>query len=289
MKLLRFALVFAGLLLTGLLAQQTPSPVPLHHTTQEALERLATVIAEKRQQLATLLPGDPAAKALTDEVQQLRQQFAGLASRLDIQEFETPQHRQLDLQHEIEQLVRPLLQFLNEATAEPRKEADLKGRIALLEQRLGTANAASAAVGTGTARALATHDARHARRTAGAAGQPGAADGRLRLAAVEHHRPGAEVRAQQRPQPAAGGADLLRGVLHAALLRQCAAAVPPRTHLLAAADRVPAARRPRTGRGRRSDGGAMGTRGRSASCSCSVLAGSSCARCRSSSSRSGCC
>ena len=146
MKLLRFALVFAGLLLTGLLAQQTPSPVPLHHTTQEALERLATVIAEKRQQLATLLPGDPAAKALTDEVQQLRQQFAGLASRLDIQEFETPQHRQLDLQHEIEQLVRPLLQFLNEATAEPRKEADLKGRIALLEQRLGTANAASAAV-----------------------------------------------------------------------------------------------------------------------------------------------
>ena len=147
MKLLRLVAVFAWLLLPAIASPQDPKPAALDRTTQEALDRLAAVLGEKRAQLAALPATDAAAKPLATELQELSWRFATLAARLDVQEFESPQHRQFDLQQEVEQMVRPLLQALKDATSGPRQISDLRARIRLLEQRQSIADAAARAVG----------------------------------------------------------------------------------------------------------------------------------------------
>ena len=124
-----------------------PSQAPLDPTTAQALERLATVLAQKRQQLdsARTRLDQQAIKDLETDIQLLRWQFAGLAARENVQEFEAPQARQFDLQGELEQLIRPLLKSLKDATATPRQIADLQARVELLQQRQRTAEAAQRA------------------------------------------------------------------------------------------------------------------------------------------------
>ena len=121
--------------------QGPTNPVALDATTVAALERLSTLLAEKRAQRDEARSRNDltAAAALEAELRDLGWQFAGLASHLDVQDFEAPQKRQFDLQQEFEQLIRPLLTTLKDATEEPRQIADLRSRIELLQQRQRTA------------------------------------------------------------------------------------------------------------------------------------------------------
>jgi hypothetical protein len=128
-------------------AQDRPDPV-LDATTAEALQRLAELLADKRRALAEATArGDAAALPLLEtEMRQLAWQFAGLAARENVQEFEAPATRRFDLQAEIEQLLRPVVQSLKEATVGPRQVADLEARLDWLRQRLTLAGRAAAQV-----------------------------------------------------------------------------------------------------------------------------------------------
>ncbi len=147
----------SALFAVALPAQATPpAPTPppqgmaraLDPTTVQALERLAVLLQEKRADLERLRPSLDAA-ALRDkqkELQDLGWQFAGLASGERVMEFEAPSEKRFDLQQEIEQLVRPLLQSLKDATATPRQISELESRIAAAQARQGLAESAQRAV-----------------------------------------------------------------------------------------------------------------------------------------------
>jgi len=148
-----FALALGFLLLPAPgSAQEIPDKPPpqvpgqLDATTTEALERLAVLLAQKRAERKVAAAASDAVRtaALDAELRDLGWQFGGLASRLDVQEFEAPQVRQFDLQQEVEQLIRPLVQTLKDATAKPRQIADLQGRIETLQQRQRVAESARA-------------------------------------------------------------------------------------------------------------------------------------------------
>lgn len=122
---------------------QVPTPGPLDDTTAQALQRLATLLTEKRAELATArAAASPAATRLADELQALSWQFAGLAARENVQEFEAPRPSNFDLQAELEQLVRPLLRMLKDATSVPRQIEDLKASIEQLQERQRSAERA---------------------------------------------------------------------------------------------------------------------------------------------------
>jgi hypothetical protein len=141
----RSLLVLLACLLSGLLtvptvrAQDPPTPTPaagaLDPTTAQALDRLAVVLAEKRLARDRAIAAEAADPALDAEIRQLSWQFAALAARFDVQGFEAPPQGKFDLQQELEQLIRPLLRMLKDATAEPRQVADLKARLEQVQQR----------------------------------------------------------------------------------------------------------------------------------------------------------
>jgi hypothetical protein len=149
MRLLSFARVVLPLVLTilcPLLRGQKPgsdvgstqqAPGALDATTTQALERLAGLLETKRAALRTALANSDlkTAAALEPEIKDLGWQFAGLTSRLDVQDFEDPQRRKFDINQQFEELIRPLLQTIKDATEEPRQVADLKSRIEVLEHR----------------------------------------------------------------------------------------------------------------------------------------------------------
>lgn len=114
------------------------APGALDATTTQALERLAGLLHTRREQLRQALEKNDlkTAAPLETELKDLGWQFAGLTSRMDVQEFEAPQSRQFDINQQFEELIRPLLQTIKDATEEPRQVADLKARIGVLEQRL---------------------------------------------------------------------------------------------------------------------------------------------------------
>ncbi|MCU0863307.1 MAG: hypothetical protein MUC36_05925 [Planctomycetes bacterium] len=151
----RLLLLLLACLLSGLLivptvrAQDPPTQTPaagaLDPTTAQALDRLAVVLAEKRLARDRATAAGTADPTLDTEIRQLSWQFAALAARFDVQGFEAPQQGKFDLQQELEQLIRPLLRMLKDATAEPRQVADLKARLEQVQQR--HAQAARAARG----------------------------------------------------------------------------------------------------------------------------------------------
>lgn len=121
---------------------------PLDPTTAEALDRLATALAERRaeRQRAQATSGGAGLAEADAEVQKLELQFASLAAQFEVADFEKPTVRSFDLQQELEQLIRPLVKTLKDATAGPRQVADLRGRLEQITQRLATAQAAQRAV-----------------------------------------------------------------------------------------------------------------------------------------------
>lgn len=120
-----------------------PAPGPLDETTAQALQRLAVLLAEKRAKYeAALAAADPKASLLGDDLQALSWQFAGLAARENVQEFEAPRTSRFDLQAELEQLVRPLLRMLKDATSVPRQIEDLRASLEQLQERQRSAERA---------------------------------------------------------------------------------------------------------------------------------------------------
>ena len=146
-SLRRVVLAAAALLLAAALpAQQRQQP--LDATTAAALQRLAITMADKRAGLERALASsdEALARRLKGELDNLRFQFAGLAAHLDVKEFEQPSQRKFDLQGELEELLRPLLRALKDATAGPRQVADLQARREFVEEQLAIARAAAQAV-----------------------------------------------------------------------------------------------------------------------------------------------
>jgi hypothetical protein len=127
--------------------QQPTPPATLDPTTTAALERLAALLAERREALAQARERRDmqAATEIEAEIRLHSWQFAGLAARTDVREYESPEARQFDLREEVEQLVRPLLKWLRDLTAGTRSIADQKARIEFLQERLDTAEAARTA------------------------------------------------------------------------------------------------------------------------------------------------
>jgi len=125
-----------------------PPPVeqgkPLDEVTATALERLATDLANTREQLrqAAERGDEQAIQQLRDDEEQQRMQFARLASGLDVQQFLQPSKRKFDAQKEVLELLEPLVQALKDATAGPREKSNLIGYIEQLEKRRATAVAA---------------------------------------------------------------------------------------------------------------------------------------------------
>src|SRR5262245_30444256 len=77
----------------------TQAPGALDATTKEALERLASLLEQKRTALRTALdkPDLKTAASLEAEIKDLGWHFAGLTSRMDVKEFEAPQSRKFDV------------------------------------------------------------------------------------------------------------------------------------------------------------------------------------------------
>ena len=129
-----------GLLVTALLAcaqipAQIPSQAPsqgqqppsVDPGTKAALHQLAEDLAELREQRDKTTDA-ARAQALSAQIEALRWEFAELAAHLDVQEFEQPADRRIELEREVLELVAPLIQAVKEATAEPRELAALKER-----------------------------------------------------------------------------------------------------------------------------------------------------------------
>lgn len=121
--------------------QQAPPPQmpqgPLDSTTRQALDRLAALLQERRgeREAARTRNDLDRVAALDREIRELEWQFGGLASRFDVRDFESPSKGQFDLRQELEQLIRPAIEALKDATAAPRQIADLRGRIEQLAAR----------------------------------------------------------------------------------------------------------------------------------------------------------
>lgn len=130
---------------------QLPPQLPgngLDATTAEALERLAAQMTEHRNERdAAARSGDVDAIARIDtQLRELGWQFATLSSRIDVQQFEAPTNHDFDLQQELQQLLKPLLETIKDATEEPRQTSELRARLATLTQRLHLAENAQRAV-----------------------------------------------------------------------------------------------------------------------------------------------
>jgi hypothetical protein len=137
--LVLLACLLLGLLATTVARAQDPPPptevTGLDPTTAQALDRLAVLLAEKRLARDRATAAGTPDPALDAELRQLSWQFAALTARFDVQEFEAPQQRQFDLQQELEQLIRPLLHTLKDATEGPRQVSDLESRLEQVQAR----------------------------------------------------------------------------------------------------------------------------------------------------------
>jgi len=141
-----FLLLLALALLTATAAAQGPAgqDPQLSATTVTALERLAKEIESKRAERDKAATGDDAEllDRVDGELRELSQQFAALAARIDVAQFEQTTPRQFDLRSEVESLLRPLLQTIKDATAGPRQAAALRTQAERTEERLANAKAA---------------------------------------------------------------------------------------------------------------------------------------------------
>lgn len=131
-------------------APQDPSrtqspPTALDATTVQALDRIAAALVQRRERLATALSRQDLDAAATAEleIRELEWQFANLSTRLDVKEFEQPSDGAFDLQGEVVDLMRPLLQAVKGATEGPRQVAELQRAI---QQKLERQRAAEAAL-----------------------------------------------------------------------------------------------------------------------------------------------
>ena len=128
-------------------SQQSPGDATqdtgLKESTANALRSLAAQLAEKQQgraeELAKRLGKDDLRIAELDaEIQDLRWQFAGLMTQIDVQQFEAPETAQMDLLSELVEALRPVVGALKDVTDGARRQHELKHTIEEGEERLAT-------------------------------------------------------------------------------------------------------------------------------------------------------
>jgi hypothetical protein len=107
----------------------------LDDTTTQALDRLATLLAEKRAERDAAVAKNGPTEAIDAEIRQLSWQFSSLAARFDVQDFEAPQQRQFDIRHELEDLIRPVIEWMKGLTSRLREVNELQERLALVAAR----------------------------------------------------------------------------------------------------------------------------------------------------------
>lgn len=128
-------------------------PVELSPDTVAALERLATLLAQLRADRAAALAAGDAARvtALDERLAEQQGQFTMLAARLTrpVLDEAEPAPSKFDVQKELEQLVRPLLRALKDATAGPRRIDEMAARLeAVTARRQDVQRAANALLAT---------------------------------------------------------------------------------------------------------------------------------------------
>ncbi|MGC6486132.1 MAG: hypothetical protein ACON4Z_00670 [Planctomycetota bacterium] len=116
------------LLVTAALRAQEPAAA-LDPRTAAALRTLAEELAEQRRAIAA------GAQAPDAGFEQLRWEFAELASHLDVRQFEQPDPADLQLEQEVLELLAPLVDAVKTATAAPRELAALRKRADALRAR----------------------------------------------------------------------------------------------------------------------------------------------------------
>jgi hypothetical protein len=122
---------------------RAPQDAELKESTANALRSLAAQLAEKRQERAEELAkqlgkDDQRIAELDAEIQDLRWQFAGLMTQIDVQQFEAPETAQMDLLTELVEALRPVVGALKDVTDGARRKHELKRTIEEAEQRLET-------------------------------------------------------------------------------------------------------------------------------------------------------
>ena len=131
--------------------EQSPGGSPqgerLKESTAAALRSLASQLAKKRsertQELAKQFGKDNSRIAdLDSEIQDLRWQFAGLMTQIDVQQFEAPETAQMDLLTELAEALRPVIGALKDVTDGARRKHELKRSIEEAQERLETSIAA---------------------------------------------------------------------------------------------------------------------------------------------------
>ncbi|MFT4512276.1 MAG: hypothetical protein ACI89X_002689 [Planctomycetota bacterium] len=117
----------------------------LQESTAEAMRSLAAVLAEKRdaRDAAVAANAQTKAKALAAEIRELRWQFAGLVTRVDVQKFEDPMTVKFHLQEELVETVRPIVSLVKDWTAAPREKQQVKDDLATAKSRRLIAERAS--------------------------------------------------------------------------------------------------------------------------------------------------
>lgn len=118
---------------------RVPQSLQSREATREALEATARQITTKQEQRAEAEAAGETerVKALDEEIRQERTKFNDLASGMQLSQLEGGEVvGEFDLQQQVVDLIRPLVNKLKELTAEPRQLDDLESRRDEAEERL---------------------------------------------------------------------------------------------------------------------------------------------------------
>lgn len=127
---------------TGVTTGSTAQDQALPASTADALRGLATLLADKRAKLGASTDENEKRK-LEQEIQELRWQFAGMVTRIDVKKFEDSTVTKFDLQGEVIDAVRPIVTLLKDATEGLSEKLELQEAITSTTQRIEKAQAAS--------------------------------------------------------------------------------------------------------------------------------------------------
>jgi hypothetical protein len=119
---------------------QAPSSEPsqaLPESTANALRTLAAQLKAKRadRKKANDANDQASVTRLDEEIQQLRWQFAGVMTQIDVQKFEVPEDTKLDLLADALEALRPVVDLLNGLTEDVRRRLAVDKEIETVERR----------------------------------------------------------------------------------------------------------------------------------------------------------
>ncbi len=126
---------------------QAPSSEPsqaLPESTTNALRTLAAQLKAKRadRKKANDANDQASVTRLDEEIQQLRWQFAGVMTQIDVQKFEVPEDTKLDLLADALEALRPVVDLLNGLTEDVRRRLAVDKEIETVERRIAVTKAA---------------------------------------------------------------------------------------------------------------------------------------------------